>query len=376
MPEENVNDQPMKDESEPSASAVFVELMRQAAAKAVPLKSNSDKVDDGSAIMDSSSVDPDSALAVEQEISLEPQAEPHRVQRVRRRVLMRRPHPSSMVSGFFGTIFVVVISTALVATLLMFFVNPEFVNPAVVQGLQLDRQEFIAGVAAGRPTPVQTPHWLQRIGVVSGHRGRSDTGARDPGAVCEDEYGNSILEEADINFAVATRVVANLEAMNYAVELLDEFDPRLNNYRADALVSIHANTCYDFGEYVSGYIAAISEARPEFGADAFLRECIAQNFGAYLPLERSYNLTEDMTDNHTWRKIHPLTPGMILEMGYMLADQDILTEDPDLLARALTDGILCFIENVGKPGSQLQAGRSASGYVIPLIATPTPVFGR
>ena len=42
-------------------------------------------------------------------------------------------------------------------------------------------------------------------------------------------------------------------------------------------------------------------------------------------------------------------------MGYMLADQDILTEDPDLLARALTDGILCFIENVGKPGSQLQA---------------------
>ena len=33
MPEENVNDQPMKDEPEPSASAVFVEMMRQAAAQ-------------------------------------------------------------------------------------------------------------------------------------------------------------------------------------------------------------------------------------------------------------------------------------------------------------------------------------------------------
>ena len=151
MPEENVNDPPMKDEPEPSASAVFVEMMRQAAAKAVSVKSTSEKVDDGSAIMDSSSVDPDSAEAAEQEISLEAHAQPHRVRRVRRRVLLRRPQASSMASGFFGTIFVVVISTALVATLLMFFVNPEFVNPAVVQGLQLDSEQIIAGVAAGRP---------------------------------------------------------------------------------------------------------------------------------------------------------------------------------------------------------------------------------
>ena len=371
MPEDKAREPANKDDSEHSASAIFVEIVRQAAAKAAPGESRLGPDGAGNAKPDTASADHD-----ESEISLEPGTAAPIVRRIRRRRwMLRRPQPSSMASGFLGTIFVVALSTALVATLLMFFVNPEYVNPAVVRGLQLEGDELISA-AAERPTPVQTPHWLRRIGIVSGHRGTTESGARDPGAICEDEYGNSILEEADINFAVAKRVVAALEGMNYGVEMLDEFDPRLNNYRADALVSIHANTCYDFGEHVSGYIVAISEARPEFGADAFLRECIAENFGAYVPLERSYNLTADMTDNHTWRKIHPLTPAMILEMGYMLADQAVLTEDPDLLARAIVDGILCFIENVNRPGSQREPGRHASGYIVPAMVTPTPIFGR
>lgn len=374
MPEDKTKEQPNQDETPHSASAIFVELMRQAAAKAVPSQAASDARTKDSELP--TVADPASAID-KPAVNLEPEPIAPEVRRIRRRrSIIRRPQPYSMASGFLGTIFVVVVSTALVATLLMFFVNPEYVNPAVVQGLQLESDEITAGVSAERPTPVRTPHWLRRIGIVSGHRGKSDSGARDPGAICQDEYGNSILEEADINFEVAKRVVASLEGMNYAVEMLDEFDPRLNNYRAEALVSIHANTCYDFGEYVSGYIVAISEARPEFGADAFLRECIAENFGARVPLERSYNLTADMTDNHTWRKIHPLTPGMILEMGYMLADQAVLTEDPDLLARAIVDGILCFMENVNQPTSQREPGRRPSGYIVPAMVTPTPIFGR
>ena len=357
MPEENSSDQPNK--PEPSASAIFVAMMRQAAAK---VDSHSAAADEGD------------SQAFESEISLEPPPASHDIRRVRRRLALRRPHPASMAGGFFGAIFVVVVSTALVATLLMFFINPEFVNPAVVRGLQLDSDGLAANAADIRPTPAGTPHWLRRIGIISGHRGKGATGGRDPGAICQDIYGNPYLTEADINFAVATRVVASLESMNYAVELLDEYDPRLHDYRADALVSIHANTCYDFGEYVSGFIVAISEARPDFGEDAFLRECIGENFGAQVPLPRSYNITDDMTKYHVWRKIHPLTPGTILEMGYMLADQDVLTEDPDRLARAVTDGILCFIENVSKPQAQLRADQRAAGYAIPLLPTPTPIF--
>lgn len=366
MPEDKSSDQPRQPEGEASAAAIFVAMMRQAAAKASSKTAAASEVDG----LLAERADP----GLDGDISLEPPPETHEIRRVRRRLDLRRPHPTSMAGGFFGAIFVVVVSTALVATLLMFFINPEFVNPAVVRGLQAESDGAAAGVAEGLPTPEGTPHFLRRIGIISGHRGKGATGGRDPGAICEDEFGNPFLTEDEINFAVATRVVSRLESMNFAAEMLDEYDPRLNDYRADALVSIHANTCYDFGEYVSGFIVAISEARPEIGVDAFLRECIGENFGAQVPLPRSFNITEDMTQYHAWRKIHPLTPGTILEMGYMLADQAVLTEDPDILARAVVDGILCFIENVGKPHTALQRDQRSAGYVIPLLATPTPIF--
>ena len=348
MPADGHGDNDSPDAQEPSASAIFAQLMRQAAAKAAPRRVRRP------------------APNFEESPSLEPEIEPPQIWRVRPRLAVRRPRSGSFASGFLGTIFVVVISTALVATLLMFFVDPEFLNPLVVQGLQLDREDI---VNVSLPTPVRTPVWMQRIGIVSGHRGR------DSGAVCADEYGNALLREVDINFAVAQRVVARLTARNYAVDMLDEVDPRLENYRAAALVSIHANTCYDFGEYVSGYIVAISEARPRTGIDAFLRECIALNYGARVPLRRSFAVTDDMANYHAWQKIHPLTPGMLLEMGYMLADQVVLTEDPDMLADAITAGILCFMENAGAVPGTIASGAS-SGYIVPILATPTPVFLR
>ena len=376
MTDEPVNEKPNNEEAEPSASSIFVAMMRQAASKAVPGKSASDSTQDDLTTAEPLTAGPAPVHDGQPLRSLEKENEKHEIRRVRPRIVLRRPHPSSMAGGFLGTIFVVVVSTALVATLLMFFVNPEFLNPAVVQGLQLDREEIIAGIAGGRPTPVRTPQWMRRIGIISGHRGLGLTQNRDPGAVCYDEYENVTLEEHSINFAVATHVVANLEAMNFAVDMLDELDPRLVDYRANALVSIHANSCIDFGEYVSGFIVSKSDARPKTGADVFLRECIALNYGENIPLQRSFNETEDMINNHAWRKIHPLTPGVILEMGFMLADQEILTTQHDLLAHAITMGILCFIENVDAPAGQAPALGQSANYVVPILATPTPIFRR
>jgi N-acetylmuramoyl-L-alanine amidase len=369
MTDEPVNEQPNSDDSEQSASAIFVELMRQAAAKAVPNAANA-------ADPEYLEGEPSAERDAKREPSLDPATEEHRIQRVRPRLVLRPPNPTSVAGGFLGTVFVVVVSTVLVATLLMFFVNPEFLSPAVVRGLQLESDEIVAGIPPLRPTPVRTPQWLRRIGIISGHRGLGLTLNRDPGAVCYDEFKRVTLEEETINFAVATRVVANLEALNFTVDMLDEFDPRLVDYRADALVSIHANSCIDYGEAVSGFIVSKSDARPDTGNDVFLRECIALNYAANIPLERSFNETEDMLNNHAWRKIHPLTPGVILEMGFMLADQEILTEQHDLLAHAITMGILCYIENAGYSAGLAQANRRSAGYLVPLLATPTPIFGR
>ena len=354
--EDQSNESTQDENRESPASAIFVAMMRQAAAKAAPNRGTSDAAADIADVAD----DPRSESLAESE-------EKHQIHRVRPRLVLRRPPANSMASGFLGTIFVVVVVTGLIATLLMFFVNPEFLNPAVVRGLNVDTQDIFGGIAAA-PTPVQTPQWLKRIGIISGHRGK------DSGATCEDEYGNTLIREVDINFAVAEIVVSRLKAENYSVDLLDENDPRLDNYRAAALVSIHANTCFDFGEYVTGFIVAIAEARPDVGVDAFLRECVGVNYDVYVPLERSYNLTENMTNYHVWQKIHPLTPGAILEMGYMLADHDVLTEDPELLAHAIVAGIHCFLDNADASLVRAVPVNRGVDYLVPIFATPTPTF--
>ncbi len=357
MTSDQQNDQPAEDHPEPSASAIFVAMMRQAAAKTASQVSKSD----------------DAALpGVDSETSANPAraAEKHQIRRIRPRLALPAPRSSSAAGAFFGTLFVVLVSTSLVATLLMFFVNPQFLNPAAVQGLPLDSAEIIAGAAAPGATAVQTPQWLKRIGIISGHRGK------DSGAVCKDEYGRVTLKEVDINFDVTTRVVEQLKAENYAVDMLDELDPRLDNYRAAALVSIHANTCLDYGELVTGYIVHKAEARPEVGIDAFLRECVAVNYGAHVPLARSYTETEDLINYHAFRKIHPLTPAVILEMGYMLADQQVLTEDPDRLAYAVIAGVRCFMENADASSTGLGTMTQSERYLVPTLATPTPAFRR
>lgn len=264
-----------------------------------------------------------------------------RIQRIKRRRERRRKNTVGAIGGFIRTMFVVFLSAGLVATILTWFTDPQFLNPTVVKGLQ-DNSPAAALIAEFtsvptiQPTLVVTPNWLQRIGVVSGHRGPEN----DPGAVCEDDG----LTEAEINFDVAQRVVRNLRERNYSVDLLDEFDPRLDNYQAAALVSIHANTCQDFGEVVSGYLVAKAASRPDGGIDAILAECVAQEYAKLVPLERRFTLTLDMTDYHTFREIHPLTPAAIMELGFMLADRDLLTEQPDLLAQAITNGVICFLE--------------------------------
>ena len=264
--------------------------------------------------------------------------EQQRIMRVKRRRERRRRKAVGTIGGFFRTLFVVLISAGLVSTILTWFTDPQFLNPDVVRGLQENSPALIADVPTTptiQPTLAVTPNWLQRIGIVAGHRGA----LYDPGAVCEDGW-----TEAEITIDVAQRIVRNLRALNYNVDLLDEFDPRLDNYQAAALLSIHANTCQDFGERVSGYLVAKAASRPDGGIDAIFAECIALKYEALIPLERRYTLTLDMTDYHTFREIHPLTPAAIIELGFMLADRKLMEEQPDLIAQALTNGIRCFLE--------------------------------
>jgi len=182
------------------------------------------------------------------------------------------------------------------------------------------------------PTGTPTPSGPLPIGIVAGHWGY------DPGAVCDGG-----LREVDINLAIARRVVYALRALGYEADLLEEFDERLEGYRARALVSIHADSCL-YPE-ASGFKVArvVDSAVP--GVEDRLVECLVSRYQASTGLTfHRGSITPDMTQYHTFYEIDPQTPGVIIEVGFMLADRDLLLYRQDLVAQGIVDGLVCFLE--------------------------------
>jgi N-acetylmuramoyl-L-alanine amidase len=311
------------------ASVIFMEMMRRQAARSNPAAEGQPAAPTGH-VSPAGSVPPvddrhSGATPDEAHRRYEAAMQAQHIRRVKRRQARRRTRTVGMLGGFFRTLFIVLAAAGLTATIFSFWTDPKYFKYDVRAELQV----------ALEATAMPTPPWLRRIGIVSGHRGPEN----DPGAVCPDG-----LTEREVNFNIAQLVVRNLRGQGYSVDLLDEFDPRLNNYQAAALVSIHSNTCQDFGEYVSGFLVAKASARPDGGEDVRLAECIAQHYAQASGLGRRDTLTTDMTNYHTFREIHPLTPASIIELGFMFNDRPLLTQQPDVLARGITDGILCYLE--------------------------------
>jgi N-acetylmuramoyl-L-alanine amidase len=50
-----------------------------------------------------------------------------------------------------------------------------------------------------------------------------------------------------------------------------------------------------------------------------------------------------MTNYHAFREIGVRTPAAIIEMGFLKADRELLTEQPQQAADGIVDGILCFL---------------------------------
>ncbi len=276
---------------------------------------------------------------------------------VRRRSARRGAGALGFMGGFLRTLIIVLAAAGLTATIFTWFTPNEFINVDV-------RSELGAAIATSAatsvPTVQPTPNWARRIGIVAGHRGPEN----DPGAVCTDG-----LTEGEINFNVAQIVVGNLRALGYTVDLLDEFDTRLDGYQAAVLVSIHSNTCRDFGELVSGYLISGPSARVTVREeDRRLVECVSENYAVTSGLSRRDGVTEDMTDYHNFREIDATTPAAIIELGFMLADRPVLTERQDALAQGITNGILCFLE----PGPPSYFASTPAASATPLAEATAP----
>lgn len=174
-----------------------------------------------------------------------------------------------------------------------------------------------------------------RIGIVAGHW------QNDSGSVCADG-----LTEQEVNLKIATLVQEELTAEGYTVDLLAEFDDRLTQYKGIVLISIHNDSCSYVNNEATGFkvAAAMHSAYPEKANR--LTNCLIDRYQKATGLTyHPSTITTDMTDYHAFDEINTATTAAIIETGFLNLDRKILTENTDLVAQGIVDGINCYIRN-------------------------------
>lgn len=179
-----------------------------------------------------------------------------------------------------------------------------------------------------------------RIGIVAGHSGN------DSGAVCVDGTGKVTLTEAGVNLKIASLVQQKLNQRGFQVDLLNEFDTRLNGYRAVAIVSIHNDSCQYINDEATGFkVAAALDTRDINRANRLLA-CLVDRYQKATGLRfHPGSITPDMTGYHAFSEIDPNTIAAIIETGFLNLDREILTQHTDQVADGVVNGILCFVNN-------------------------------
>src|SRR5512146_2968974 len=150
----------------------------------------------------------------------------------------------------------------------------------------LDQMMRVAQNSPATVYPTLTPSPRLRVGIVSGHMGH------DSGAVCPDG-----LTEAEVNYKIASMLQTRLRQDGFDVDLLEEFDGRLNQYQAMALISIHNDSCIYYNDQLTGFkvAAAADSTSPESARK--LTACLMDRYAKVTGLLFIYiTSTKDITD--------------------------------------------------------------------------------
>jgi N-acetylmuramoyl-L-alanine amidase len=238
-------------------------------------------------------------------------------------------------------LFLLVSATFLVAVYLFFSPDADSVealaDSAAIDVTGGDADAPIAPIVKPvKPKPVtqrlvQSPPPI-RIGLIAGHRGS------DSGTECADG-----LTEVEVNTAIVEQLVTRLRQSGIDVDSLDEFDSRLEGYVASALISVHADSCDFINEQATGFKIAGSP----FIDSSQLSICVEQAYGVATGLEyHPHSITPHMTDYHAFREISPMTQALIIEVGFLNQDRELLTTGSEMVVHGLYDGIQCYLDNL------------------------------
>lgn len=176
-----------------------------------------------------------------------------------------------------------------------------------------------------------------RIGIQIGHYKHNE------GYMCPDG-----IREVDIDYVIANKVSLLLSASQINVDVLNEYDLNLINYKADALVSIHTRSCTDASAAASGFTIGTSISTKEVDKTNNLAACLAEQYSQNTGLAFNYQVIPDnQVNSHTFLDINSQTPVVQIETGSLVADRAILLEGSDRAANGITAGILCYLRGQG-----------------------------
>ena len=177
-----------------------------------------------------------------------------------------------------------------------------------------------------------------RIGILAGHWQNS------PGEVCADG-----VIEADINHDIASRVKLNLEETMYKVDLFQEFDLDFLNYEADALVAVYSGSCLESPPPPSGFKIGTSLTTENTEEVNNLAVCLGENYQNHTDLPFTYEIINpDHPSFHIFRDIHPDTPAVLIEIGTLSTDRDLIINRSNSIAEGISAGIRCYVENTSE----------------------------
>jgi N-acetylmuramoyl-L-alanine amidase len=253
------------------------------------------------------------------------------------RPVRSRPDLSDRVGKFniLNGVQVVIMYAFLAATLFTLFTPTNLFSGQMVDRLFSAWQANPTSIAQVTAQAAGQNSTINRIGIVAGHW------QNDSGSVCSDG-----LTEQEVNMKIATLVKQKLEAQGYTVDLLAEFDQRLSQYKAIALISIHNDSCTYINDEATGFkvAAAMHSAYPEKATR--LTSCLIDRYQRDTGLAfHSGSVTNDMTNYHAFDEINTETTAAIIETGFLNLDRKILTENTDVVAQGIVDGINCFTHN-------------------------------
>ncbi len=137
-----------------------------------------------------------------------------------------------------------------------------------------------------------------------------------------------------------------LEASGFRVDLLNEFDPRLQGYQALAVVSIHNDSCQYINDQATGFkvAGAVDTGAPDESKK--LVACLTDRYAKRTNLPFHFNsVTRDMTSYHTFYEVNSSTPIAIIETGFLNLDYKLLTEEPQKVAQGVIDGVVCYVKS-------------------------------